>query len=105
MTDELPVYRTAANGFAAHHSVQHGAKEYVRGEASTNSVESSFALLKRGLIGTFHAVSKKHLHRYVGEFDFRWNARTMNDGDRIALAIKAADGKRLLYRQPVTKAG
>jgi hypothetical protein len=80
--------------------VHHGQKEYKRGDACTNTAESFFALLKRGLYGTFHAVSKKHLHRYVGEFGFRWNTRHMDDGERIIRAIRFGEGKRLLYREP-----
>ena len=73
-----------------------------QGEHS-NTVESAFSLLKRGIYGTFHNVSRKHLHRYVAEFDFRWNARKVDDGQRTALAIRGADGKRLRYREPVAK--
>ena len=51
-------------------------------------------------MGTFHNVSRKHLHRYVAEFDFRWNARKIEDGARTGLAIRSADGKRLRYREP-----
>lgn len=69
----------------------------------SNTVESAFSLLKRGIMGTFHNVSRKHLHRYVSEFDFRWNARKVDDGERTALAIKKAEGKRLRYKQPVAK--
>jgi hypothetical protein len=67
----------------------------------SNTVESSFSLLKRGIYGTFHNVSRKHLHRYVAEFDFRWNARKVDDGERLARAIRSAEGKRLRYREPV----
>jgi ISXO2-like transposase domain len=66
----------------------------------TNTVESSFSLFKRGIYGTFHNVSKRHRHRYCAEFDFRWNTRKMDDGNRTVQAIQSAAGKRLMYRQP-----
>jgi len=78
--------------------VNHGTREYACGDVWTNTAESSFALIKRGLMGVYHAVSKKHLHRYLGEFDFRWNTRNMNDGDRTSLAIQSAMGKRLMMQ-------
>ena len=59
------------------------------------------SLLKRGLYGTFHSVSKKHLHCYDGEFAFRWNHRKNNDGERTQAAIRNAVGKRLLYKDPI----
>lgn len=65
--------------------------------AHTNTVEGSFSLLKRGIIGTFHSVSKKHLHRYLAEFDFRWNHRKVTDGERAGAAIRKTAGKRLTY--------
>lgn len=71
---------------------------------NTNSIESSFALVKRGLIGIHHAVSKKHLHRYLAHYDFLWNGRKLNDGERTILAIKSAEGKRLMYQAPIRKA-
>ena len=77
--------------------MNHSAKEYVRGDVTTNTVESFFSLLKRGVIGTFHHVSKKHLHCYVAEFEFRYNTRKADDGSRMAAAIKAAEGKRLFF--------
>lgn len=102
-TDESKYYPRFARTFAGgHHTVCHSKKEYARGTVHTNTIESSFAILKRGLIGTFHAVSKEHLHRYVAEFDFKWNTRKINDGERLALAIKQADGKRLQYETPVS---
>ena len=67
---------------------------------SEATVESAFSLLKRGIYGTFHNVSRKHLHRYVSEFDYRWNARKVDDGERLARAIRSAVGKRLRYREP-----
>jgi hypothetical protein len=71
----------------------------------SNTVESAFSLLKRGIYGTFHNVSRKHLHRYVAEFDFRWNARKIDDGARTVLAIRKADGKRLRYKEPIIMGG
>jgi hypothetical protein len=70
---------------------------YSDGGISTNPAESSFAILERGLMGIYHAVSREHLHRYVNEFDFRWNTRKLNDGDRRKLAVQGAQGKRLPY--------
>lgn len=64
----------------------------------TNAVESSFSLLKRGIIGAFHHVSKKHLHRYTGEFDFRWTNRKVSDVERTAQALKQSKGKRLMIQ-------
>lgn len=102
MTDEATVYTTLGKAFASHEKVTHGAGEYVRGDVTTNTVESSFAILKRGLNGTFHSVSEKHLQRYCHEFDFRWNTRMSlgyNDTDRATIALKGIEGKRLTYRR------
>ena len=98
MTDELTGYTNIGKQFADHQTVNHSQKEYVRGEASTNTVEGYFSLLKRGLTGTYHHVSQKHLHRYLDEFNFRYNARTMSDAIRNHGAIRATEGKRLTYR-------
>ncbi len=97
MTDEFPVYRKVCREFASHSVISHGIGEYSRGGVSTNTAESSFALIKRGLMGIYHAVSKEHLHRYLGEFDFRWNTRKLDDGERTVLAVEGARGKRLDY--------
>ena len=78
----------------------HSTKEYARGDIHTNTAESSFALVKRGLMGIYHSVSKEYLHRYLWQFDFLWNARKMNDGERTVVAIKLAEGKRLRYKSP-----
>jgi transposase-like protein len=104
ITDEHKVYKTinTATPFASHERVNHGRKEYARGDVTTNTVESSFAILKRGLYGTFHSVSEKHLQRYANEFDFRWNTRQsqgFNDTDRAAVALKGIEGKRMTYRR------
>ncbi len=106
MTDTAPVYTRSNIGwyFLKHSMTDHSRGEYARRDGThSNTVESAFALLKRGIYGTFHNVSRKHLHRYVAEFDFRWNARNVDDGERTALAIRSAEGKRLRYREPVAK--
>ena len=102
MTDEALIYKKVGREFAKHDTVNHGAKEYARGRVTTNTIESSFAILKRGLVGTFHSVSEQHLQRYADEFDFRWNYRQSmgyNDKDRADIALKAIAGKRLTYRR------
>lgn len=91
--------------FAKHRSVNHSAGEYVSrdGEAHVNSAESFFALLKRGVYGNFHAISERHLQRYVEEAAFKFNNRIalgVNDTERATNAIRGAEGKRLTYRQP-----
>jgi len=91
-----------------HSLVNHKADEYVRYEegvcVTTNTVEGYFSILKRGVNGVYHHVSKKHLHRYLGEFDFRYNARQVTDGERVHEALKGFEGKRLMYKDPVGKA-
>lgn len=101
-TDEWGGYTTVGKEFAGgHHVVNHGKREYARGDVSTNDAEAFFALLKRGIVGSFHSVSKQHLARYVNEFSFRWNHRKITDGERTIEAIKSAEGRRLMYRNPV----
>lgn len=102
MTDEAVVYKKLGKRFARHASVNHSRKEYARGDVTTNSVEGFFSILKRGLHGIYHNVSEHHLHRYLSEFDFRYSNRELSDGQRTALAIKQAEGKRLLYLCPQT---
>lgn len=101
MTDDANQYKVLGPEFASHEVVNHTAKEYARGDVTTNTVESSFALLKRGLIGTFHSVSEAHLQRYATEFDFRWNHRIalgVNDVQRTSAILKGIEGKRLTYK-------
>jgi transposase-like protein len=103
MSDDSLLYYHLGPTFAAHDAVNHSKDEYVRGEAHVNTAESFFALLKRGVYGNFHAVSEKHLQRYVNEAAFKWNNRSrlgIEDADRARNAIKGAAGKRLQYRQP-----
>ncbi len=110
-TDELKIYTKIGREFSAHHRSMHKNREYVRktpnGDmlVTTNTAESFFALLKRAHVGTFHLLSNRHLHRYTSEFSFRWNHRGISDGERMVAAIKGADGKRLMYRQPRLKTG
>jgi transposase-like protein len=101
-TDELNCYHGIGKEFdGGHQTVNHSEGEYARDDVNTNSVESFFALLKRGVHGTFHHVSKTHLHRYCDEFSFRWDERKVTDGERTVEAIKGAEGKRLAYRGKV----
>jgi transposase-like protein len=102
MTDQSRLYNQAGQGFASHETVDHARDEWVRGKAHVNTAEGFFSQLKRSLDGTHHHVSPRHLHRYVGEFDFRYNTRKVKDGERTALAIRRSAGKRLMYQQ-VTK--
>jgi hypothetical protein len=84
-------------------TVKHTAKEYARGDVTTNSVEGYFSIFKRGMKGVYQHCAEKHLHRYLAEYDFRYNHRIklgFNDMDRAARAISGAQGKRLTYRQP-----
>lgn len=102
MTDESAVYPKIGDEFAGHGTVNHSAEEYVKlgGFTHTNTVESHFALLKRGVYGTFHSISEAHLHRYLAEFDFRANSRDITDAERAENLLRGAKGKRLMYRQP-----
>lgn len=97
MTDELSSYGGLV---AKHETVKHRDREYVRGNAHVNTVEGFFSLLKRGINGTFHHVSRGHLQRYCDEFAFRYSHRKPSDGDRAALLVNAGEGKRLTYKQP-----
>ncbi len=102
-TDESRLYTGADALFASHETVKHSAKEYVRGDVHTNSAEGYFSIFKRGMRGIYQHCAEKHLHRYLAEYDFRYNHRIalgINDGERAALAMKYAKGKRLTYRQP-----
>jgi transposase-like protein len=98
MTDKYTVYQGLDQEFAGHGIVDHGAGEYVNGNIHTNTVEGWFALLKRGVTGTFHHVSEQHLDRYVDEFAFRYNNREITDAERTAKALKKVGGKRLKYK-------
>jgi hypothetical protein len=100
VTDDSPVYKRLAQR-NQHDSVNHSEREYLRMEGArkihTNSVESSFSLLKRGIVGTFHHISTQHLAKYVAEFDHRWNTRHDSDTARTQSGLKKSRGKRLTY--------
>ena len=102
-TDESRLYVKVGAEFAAHETVNHSAKEYARGDVTTNSVEGYFSIFKRGMKGVYQHCGEKHLHRYLAEYDFRFNHRIalgFNDGERADAAIRGAANKRLTYRQP-----
>lgn len=98
-TDDAGQYRHMGRDFR-HEWANHGAEEYVRGEAHTNTVENYFSILKRGINGVYHHVSEAHLHRYFAEFDFRYSNRErlgVDDVMRADLALQGVKGKRLTY--------
>lgn len=101
MTDEAHHYKKLGKGFASHEAVRHAADEYVRGDVTTNTVEGYFSVFKKGMRGVYQHCAKKHLHRYLAEFDFRYNEREANgvdDRSRTDAALRGLRGKRLLYR-------
>ncbi len=101
-TDDAGQYRHIGRDFARHETVHHGIEEYVRGDAHTNTVESYFATLKRGITGTYHHVSQQHLKRYLAEFDFRHNERSaleVTDAERAVKAVRGVVGKRVTYQR------
>jgi transposase-like protein len=102
-TDESSIYVKMGREFAAHETVKHADYEYARGDVTTNTVESYFSVFKRGMRGTYQHCAEKHLHRYLAEFDFRYNNRValgVNDGERAEELAKGIVGKRLTYRRP-----
>ena len=104
MTDEWPAYKGIGKDFVGgHYIVNHKDGQYVNGLANTNTAESYFALLKRGVHGTFHHISKKHLDKYCNEFSFRWNHRKETDGERTEEALKNMVGKCLMLKSLMGK--
>jgi transposase-like protein len=100
-TDRWNAYTGIGKSFAGgHHTVNHSMSQYVRpGNIHTNTVESYFSLLKRGITGTFHHISDQHLDGYCGEFSFRWNMKKSTDHERAIALLAATAGKRLVYKQ------
>ena len=98
MTDDAGMYEKIGQHFQSHETVNHTAKEYARGDVTTNTVEGFFGILSRGLGGIYQHVSPEHLHRYVNEFSFRYSEREITDAERADQALKGISGKRLTYR-------
>ncbi|MSO92210.1 MAG: IS1595 family transposase [Rhodospirillales bacterium] len=101
-TDEAGQYHHLKKFFAEHHVLRHNVGEYGRGEAHTNTIEGFFSIFKRGMKGVYQHCGEQHLHRYLAEFDFRYNNRTalnVTDAERAAKALKGIVGKRLTYRR------
>lgn len=101
-TDESRLYFGADEHFASHETVKHSRREYVRDDIHTNSAEGYFSIFKRGMKGVYQHCKEKHLHRYLAEFDFRYNNRIalgIDDTQRAEIAVKGAAGKRLTYRR------
>ena len=104
MTDGAGMYKKIGKGFASHEVVDHAAGEYARGDVTTNTVEGFFGILKMGIGGVFQHVSAQHLHRYVSEFEFRYNHRKalgVNDSERADNLLSGVVGKRLTYQTVV----
>ena len=102
-TDESRLYAEIGGLFGEHETVVHSRKEYARGDVHTNSAEGYFSIFKRGMRGVYQHCDEKHLHRYLAEFDFRYNRRTSlgyTDEMRTIEAVQGAVGKRLTYKKP-----
>lgn len=102
MTDSSAMSDWMRDVFAKHETVNHNRKEYARGSTHSNTVESFFATMKRGIHGVYHHVSPQHLPRYLAEYDYRYNQREaigVNDAERMAKSIPGIVGKRLTYRR------
>lgn len=102
-TDEAKMYNNIGKAFASHGRVNHSAKEYVRGADYTNTVESFFSVFKRGMRGIYQHCGSQHLHRYLAEFDFRYNNRQaldVSDVQRAEILLSGIGGKRLTYQRP-----
>ena len=102
-TDEHPSYKNPLKAWKEHHAVNHSRGEYQRKNAegsiaSINTAESFFSLLKRGVVGDWHHVSREHLPKYANEFAFRWSHRNITDGERMQRFVPMIANKRIAYR-------
>ncbi|MCX6120404.1 MAG: IS1595 family transposase [Ignavibacteriales bacterium] len=102
MTDNYTAYKGLDKEFKDHKVINHSAHKYVDGIIHTNTIEGFWSLLKRGIVGIYHHTSKKHLHRYCEEFEYRYNSRKQNDSVRFGLLLGACEG-RLTYRALINK--
>lgn len=107
-TDQLPTYKSIGKEYAGHDRVRHNAGQYVKykedgTQVTTNRIEGVWAGFKRQIGGTHHSVSRKHLHRYASEVEFKYNTRDLTDGERTVKLIQGAEGKRLTYKQQSSK--
>ncbi len=101
-TDQATHYKRPGREFAKHETVDHSAKEYARGDVTTNTVEGFFSIFKRGMHGVYQHCGEQHLHRYLAEFDFRYSNRSalgVEDAERVRRMMEGIGGKRLTYRR------
>jgi hypothetical protein len=104
-TDEAAAYKSMYKHHK-HDFVSHGSGEYSRDGVHTNTIEGYFSIFKRGMKGVYQHCGKEHLHRYLAEYDYRYNHREKNgysDEDRAEKALLGVSGKRLTYKEPVRK--
>lgn len=104
ITDEHYGYKPVGAAFeGGHFTTTHSKGEYVKPgtDIHSNTIEGVFSLIRRGVMGTFHSISRKHVPNYLNEFQFRWDTRKVDDGTRVSFAIRESEGKRLKYRESV----
>jgi transposase-like protein len=103
-TDEATIYHFMHDEFPNHDFVTHKKKEYSRYEngrhITSNTVEGYFGLFKRSVYGTYHHIGRAYMQQYLNEADFKYNTRKLSDAERVGMAIKAAEAKRLTMREP-----
>jgi transposase-like protein len=97
MTDNFAGYKGLDKEYKEHNVISHSTHKYVDGIIHTNTIEGFWSLLKRGIVGIYHHVSKEHLHRYCEEFEYRYNSRKLNDSTRFGLLLSTCNG-RLTYK-------
>lgn len=102
MTDEWLAYKGLNKNYKMHNIVNHSRKEYVNGDIHVNTIEGFWSLLKRGIVGIYHSVSPKHLHRYCNEFNFRYNTKELKDNSRFTNMLNVCEG-RLTYNELIRK--